>query len=762
MSAEGILAILLLAGMVVLAVVSTRVVGRRAARTVDQVTQLLERNEARFRAMVRDSNDIMAIVDPRGRLVYASPVTERILGLAIEPLIGTDVFDLIHPEDRKFAIDGFDMTRAGKEVDRIELRLRHADGGWRVMEAVATNLLDDPAVEGIVISARDLTDRRRAEAELREAQERFRSAFEHAPIGMALTSLDGRLFRVNCALVQILGRGESELLASSMLDLSHPDDREMFRESIARLLKGHDSSCQLEQRYLHHDDHPVWVSVSASLVRDVNGKPLYLVSQIEDIAERRASGEALAHQAIHDPLTGLPNRLHFVERVGKELARAEQRRERIAVLFLDLDRFKVINDSLGHSAGDRLLVAVADRLSATMGPTDIVARFGGDEFTILCHNVTSEETAELVAERLSQAIARPVALIEGEVFVTASVGIALSGTPGDTPETLLRNADAAMYRAKDNGRDRAELFDAKTHHRAVDDLRTGNELHRAIERGEMRVYYQPMISLDTGALFGFEALIRWEHPERGLVPPMEFVPLAEETGLIVPLGAWALEEACRQAVRWHEAAPNGPQLSMSVNLSPRQLAEPALAERGRARAARHRHPTGVVVVGDHREHADARRRVGGQRARCAAGARPAPRGRRLRLRLLVARVPRAAPGRVAEGRPLVHRGRRHAQGQHRDRRRHRQPRPGAPPVDGRRGHREPAAAAPAPGHGLRRRPGVPLRPGQAGRGLRARAAPLDRAGGTGAAAAPQRPGLTRTPGPRPARNGSLGRGDLSS
>ena len=589
MSAEGILATLLLTAIVVLAIVSTRVVGRRAARTVDQVTVLLERNEARFRAMVRDSNDIMAIVDPRGRLVYASPATERILGLDIEPLIGSDVFDLIHEDDRQIAVDGFDLTRKGKEADRVELRLHHADGSWRVMEAVATNLLDDPAVEGIVISARDLTERRHAEAELREAQERFRSAFEYAPIGMALTSLDGRLFRVNRALVQILGRGESQLLASSILDLSHPDDRELCRESMARLFAGHTSSCQLEQRYLHHDGHPVWVSVSASLVRDVNGEPLYLVTQIEDIAERRASGEALAHQAIHDPLTGLPNRLQFVARLERELTRANQRHERIAVLFLDLDRFKLVNDSLGHSAGDRLLVAVADRLSAAMGPSDVVARFGGDEFTVLCHNVTSEETAELVAERLAQAIARPVALMEGEVFVTASVGIALSGGAADTPETLVRNADAAMYHAKDNGRDRAELFDAKTHHRAVDDLRTGNELHRAIERGEMRVYYQPMISLDTGTLFGFEALIRWEHPERGLVPPMEFVPLAEETGLIVPLGAWALEESCRQAVRWHQATPDAPLLSMSVNLSPRQLAEPALPNE----VARVLHDTGI-------------------------------------------------------------------------------------------------------------------------------------------------------------------------
>ncbi len=267
----------------VLAIVSTRVVGRRAARTVDQVTALLERNEARFRAMVRDSNDIMAIVDTHGHLVYASPVTERILGLDIDPLLGTDVFDLIHPDDRDIAQSGFQLTRAKEETDRIEIRLRHADGGWRIVEAVATNLIDDPAVEGIVISARDLTDRRLAEAELRDAQERFRSAFEHAPIGMALTSVDGRLFRVNRALVQILGRGESELLTSSILDLSHPDDRELCRDSMVRLLSGATASCQLEQRYLHHDGHPVWVSVSASVVRDVNDQPLYLVSQVEDI-----------------------------------------------------------------------------------------------------------------------------------------------------------------------------------------------------------------------------------------------------------------------------------------------------------------------------------------------------------------------------------------------------------------------------------------------------------------------------------------------
>jgi diguanylate cyclase (GGDEF)-like protein/PAS domain S-box-containing protein len=574
--AETLVLVAVLGAVIALALASMRVVGRRASDTVDRVTELLQRNEARFQAMVRDSSDIMAIVGPDGRLVYASPATERILGLDTEPLVGTDIFELIHPDDRARAANGFDFSHAGKKSDRVEFRLRHADGSWRVMEAMSTNLLDDPAVRGVVISARDLTDRRRAEAELREAQERFRSAFEHAPIGMALMAIDGRLFRVNRALAQILGRSGRELLGASVVDLTHPDDLPELRASMRSLLNNEVANTQLEQRYVHHDGHPVWIAVSVSLVRDLQGTALYFVCQMEDVTERRESGEALAHQAIHDPLTGLPNRLLFVERLERELARAAINHERIAVLFLDLDRFKVVNDSLGHSAGDRLLVAVADRLSAAMGPTDIVARFGGDEFTVICQNVPSEETAELVAERLITAVSKPVALVEGEVFVTASVGIALSGGDDDTSETLLRNADAAMYRAKELGRQRAQLFDARAHHHAVDSLRTGNALHRAIERGEMRVHYQPVVSLDDGMLSGFEALIRWEHPERGLVPPGEFIPLAEETGLIVPLGAWVLAEACRQLREWHAASTTGRLLTMSVNLSPRQLAEPGL------------------------------------------------------------------------------------------------------------------------------------------------------------------------------------------
>ena len=245
-----------------------------------------------------------------------------------------------------------------------------------------------------------------------------------------------------------------------------------------------------------------------------------------------------------------------------------------------------MNDSLGHSAGDRLLVALADRLRSAIRPNDMVARFGGDEFTVLCTSVPNEDVAQELAQRMTDEVAKPIMLAEGEVFVTASVGIALSGGELETPETLLRNADAAMYRAKEHGRARAEVFESDAHDRAVRHLRTGNELHRALERGELRLHYQPIMNLETGHVSGFEALIRWEHPERGLVRPDEFVGLAEETGLIVPIGVWALEEACRQAAVWQTA---GSDLSISVNLSPRQLAEPGLPDD----VARVLHSTGI-------------------------------------------------------------------------------------------------------------------------------------------------------------------------
>jgi diguanylate cyclase (GGDEF)-like protein/PAS domain S-box-containing protein len=548
---------------------------RHERRAVEEVGVRLRRSEAQLQAMLRDSHDILAVVDGEGRLTYASPAAERLFGRRVQPLIGSSPFDFVHPDDRDRVVERFaEAANDQGETERVEFRVQHQNGQWRTLEAVGTNMLGDPAIGGMVVSARDVTDGKQTEAQLRDAQERFRSAFDHAPIGMALTSLDGRFFRVNRALAQMLGRPEDQLEGASVVALTHIEDRDVSTEEMRRVVADGETGYKLEKRYIHADGRPVWVKVSVSLVRDHEGCPLYFVSQIEDITERRANGELLAHQAIHDPLTGLPNRLLFVDRLRRSLAEADST-NRVAVLFLDLDHFQVVNDSLGHPTGDRLLVAIADRLRAALRPRDVIARFGGDEFTVLCTEVADERAARLLAHRITSSVSQPIALSEGEVFMTVSVGIALSGGELETPETLLRNADAAMYRAKEQGRARAEVYESEVHDRAVHDLRTGNELHRALERGELRMHYQPIIGLETGTVKGFEALLRWEHPERGLVGPDEFVGLAEETGLVVPIGSWALEESCRQARAWHEA---GADVTMSVNLSPRQLAEPSLPD----------------------------------------------------------------------------------------------------------------------------------------------------------------------------------------
>jgi diguanylate cyclase (GGDEF)-like protein len=301
---------------------------------------------------------------------------------------------------------------------------------------------------------------------------------------------------------------------------------------------------------------------------------LYLERKRAQVAER-----ALLHQAFHDTLTGLPNRALLADRLGQTLARRERRCAEAAVLFLDIDRLKWVNDSLGHAAGDQLLVDVARRLDSVLRPGDTVARFGGDEFVVLCEDLGSTGEALNVAERLRDALASPFHVRGREIALTASIGIALTSTSShDTPDALLRDADAAMYRAKERGRDRVELFDDHMRSRALARLETESTLRRAIEQNELRVHYQPVIDLPTGRATGLEALVRWEHPERGLVAPSEFIPVAEETGLIVGLGAFVLTEACTQVARWNNRRPDEPPLTVSVNLSAHQLRARGLRE----------------------------------------------------------------------------------------------------------------------------------------------------------------------------------------
>jgi len=313
-----------------------------------------------------------------------------------------------------------------------------------------------------------------------------------------------------------------------------------------------------------------------------NGQPVGVQGIARDIAERKHTEAKLLHNAYHDALTGLPNRLLLADHLRLAIERAKRHPDHsFALVFLDLDRFKYINDSLGHAAGDELLVQIARRLEGALRPTDTVARLGGDEFALLLDGLEDEGDAIRVAERVQEELTSPFNLGGHEVFTTASVGITLSAPGYEHPEGVLRDADTAMYRAKENGKARYELFDSVMHARAVERLRLENDLRRAVERGEFEVYYQPIVSLDSDRVAGFEALVRWEHPERGLVQPTEFIPVAEETGMIVEIGQWVLRESCRQMREWQRLSFDNRLLTISVNLSSKQFLQPNLIARVR-------------------------------------------------------------------------------------------------------------------------------------------------------------------------------------
>ena len=406
---------------------------------------------------------------------------------------------------------------------------------------------------------------------LRESEQRFRSAFDHAA-GMGLVAPDGRWIQVNKSLCDMLGFSEAELLLGTFQRITHPEDLGLLLGQLNKLREGTISSLQLEQRFFHKSGQIRWVLLSVANIKDTQSHAANLIFQMQDIGDRKQAETKLVHDAFHDALTGLPNRMFFMDQLKQSVQRVKRQQQApFAVLFLDVDRFKTINDSLGHMVGDQLLIAIATKLRANVRPGDTVARLGGDEFTILLDSLKSPDDAIDMARRLLSNLSEHFKLPDREVFITASIGIALSINGYEHAEEVLRDADTAMYQAKSLGRARYEVFDKGMHVKAPDLVEIETDLWRALERDELTLDYQPIVSLRTGGIAGFEALLRWMHPSRGMVSPLEFISVAEETGLIIPIGQWVLNQACRQTREWQKRYPQKPPLQVSVNLSPKQF-----------------------------------------------------------------------------------------------------------------------------------------------------------------------------------------------
>ncbi|MEL6909399.1 MAG: EAL domain-containing protein [Cyanobacteria bacterium J06629_2] len=544
--------------------------------------QLTEREE-RFRQIAENVREVFFVISAKtDEILYISPTYEKVWGRSCQSLYEDPQSWLfaIHPEDSFKAIATIETQfRTGDDFEE-EYRIIRPDKSicWvRVRAFPVRDVMGK--VNRFVGIAEDITNRRDAEEALRKSEEQFRLTFELAPIGMAISSLDGEFTRVNQALCDALGYEEAELLKLSFAEISHPEDWEMHHSLEQKLINSTESSFQIEKRFIAKNGLVVDTLLKVLVVCDAQGKPLHFNNQIVDISERKSMEQQLLHDALHDALTGLPNRALFMDRLEQQLKRSQSQNGYLfAVLFLDLDRFKVVNDSVGHLIGDKLLIEIARRLEKSISPTDTVARLGGDEFTILLENIASKSEATLVAESIYQTLSFSFHIDGYELFSTASIGIALSSHGYEKPEDILRDADLTMYSAKEQGKARYEVFNSSLRDRALQRLELETDLRRALERNEFEVYYQPITSLPLGTLSGFEALARWNHPVKGSIGPGDFIPVCEETGLIVPLGRWLLKEACKAARSWQLKYPEHPPIKMSVNLSGQQFREPELIE----------------------------------------------------------------------------------------------------------------------------------------------------------------------------------------
>ncbi len=588
-------------GPAVVASVRDLTEARRAARSVRAAHDLLSG------VLAGATEQAVIATDLDGRIDLFSAGAERMLGWAALEIIGKPVSVLADPDG---ATDPWGLNGDTGLPSRVR-QLAHAAvagtrpwavvtrGGERRLVAMSVTVRPGPdGAAGLLLVATDETARQQREATLAASEERFRLVFEDAPIGVALVGLTreslGVVQRANQALAAMLGRSGEDLVGMVLTSMTHPEDVPLVAHSLDQLASGGSAADPVEHRLLDVRGNEVWVQTAFSVIRDA-GRPDYLVAMLNDVTERKRAEAELMHHALHDTLTGLPNRALITESLAGALGRSRRAGTGAGVLYVDLDDFKGVNDSLGHAAGDELLVEVARRLQGCMRDTDVAGRLGGDEFIVVCDGIERLDDITAVAERVSRVLAIRLPIAGELVTVSASIGIAFSPTADADPIGLLRQADIAMYRAKANGRGRYEFADAELQARATRQVQLESELRHALRltdgastggrhapgapdgAGGLFLHYQPCFDATTRRVVACEALLRWRHPTRGVLGPGEFLDVAEDRALMVPLGEWVLQAACRQASRWWrdlgDASPE-----VWVNVSATQLGRHRLVD----------------------------------------------------------------------------------------------------------------------------------------------------------------------------------------
>jgi diguanylate cyclase (GGDEF)-like protein/PAS domain S-box-containing protein len=519
------------------------------------------------------------VMDREMRYVHCNKAVEKRFGVKPSDQVGKTLTEILGAEKAaQYARYVREVFDSGEPVRYEDSRMLF--GSFFCSETVLSPIFGrDGQIEAVTGVSRDITKRRLSEQALRESEERLALAIKGSNDGLWDWNLKSNEIYYSPRWKEMLGYEEHEISSepAEWFSRIHPQDGVRVQSELDSHLKEPMAYFESEYRVLHKDGTYRWMLARGTSIRDGEGAASRVAGSQSDITVRKAAEEQLVRGAYHDALTGLPNRILFTESLTRSVARARRRPDyQFAVLFLDLDRFKLVNDSLGHAIGDQLLVHVARRLEECMRPGDIVARLGGDEFTVLLEDVPDASNAVQIAERILARVGMPLSLSGHEVYSTVSIGIALSSPAYEAADDLIRDADAAMYRAKSLGKARYELFAEKARDSSSAHQHTETELRRAVARRQFALRYLPVVHLETGRICGFEALLRWNHPSRGLLSPFEFLKLADESGMLIPIGWWTIREAASWLAVWNEQFPSTPPLRVSVNLTSRQFNHPAL------------------------------------------------------------------------------------------------------------------------------------------------------------------------------------------